>query len=123
MILTLAVVAGFLAALLRAGYNREPLQPPALTTVWLVVIAFLPQWLAFHLAATARFIPDGAAAALLVLSQILLLIFVWKNIGHTGVRLMGIGLAMNLAVIVANGGLMPIFLEVFAQLAPGATGT
>lgn len=123
MILTLAVVAGFLAALLRAGYNREPLQPPALTTVWLVVIAFLPQWLAFHLAATARFIPDGAAAALLVLSQILLLIFVWKNIGHTGVRLMGIGLAMNLAVIVANGGLMPTFPEVVAQLAPGATGT
>ncbi|NLF66314.1 MAG: DUF5317 domain-containing protein [Chloroflexi bacterium] len=116
-------MAGFLAALLRAGYYREPLQPPALTTVWLVVIAFLPQWLAFHLAATARLIPDVAAAALLVLTQVLLLIFVWRNRGHLGVRLMGIGVAMNLAVIVANGGLMPTFPEVVAQLAPGATGT
>lgn len=123
MILTLAVVAGFLATLLRAGYNREPLQPPALSGVWLVVIAFLPQWLAFHLAATARLIPDGLAAALLVLSQIPLLIFVWRNRSHTGVRLMGIGVAMNLTVIVANGGLMPAFPEVVAQLAPGATGT
>lgn len=122
MILTLAVVAGFFAALLRAAYNREPLQPPALTGVWLVVVAFLPQWLAFHLMATARLIPDGLAGLLLVLSQILLLVFVWRNRGLVSVWLMGLGVAMNLAVIVANGGLMPTFPEVVTQLAPGATG-
>lgn len=123
MILTLAVVAGFLAALLRAGYNREPLQPPALRSAWLVVVAFLPQWLAFHLAVTARLFPDGLAAALLVSSQILLLFFVWRNRSQAAMWLMGMGVAMNLAAIAANGGLMPTFPEVVTQLAPGATGT
>jgi hypothetical protein len=123
MILALAVLAGFVAALLRAGFNRQPLQPPALSAVWLVVIAFLPQWLAFHLAATARLIPDGLAAALLVLSQLFLLIFAWKNRGQAGVWLLGLGLALNLTVIIANGGLMPTFPEVVTGLAPGASGT
>jgi hypothetical protein len=123
MILTFAVLAGFIAALLRAGHNRQPLQPPALTGVWLVVIAFLPQWLAFHLLPTARLFPDGLAAALLVLSQLLLLIFAGRNWRQPGVALLGLGVALNLAVIAANGGLMPTFPEVVTRLAPGATGT
>jgi hypothetical protein len=123
MILTLAVLAGFLAALLRAGLNREPLQPPVLKGIWLVVLAFFPQWLAFHLGVTARLIPGGLAAALLVLSQLVLLFFVWKNRRQAGFWLLGIGVVMNLTVIAANGGLMPTFPEVVMRLAPGATGT
>jgi hypothetical protein len=123
MILTLAVMAGLMATLLRASYLRQPLQPPTLKSVWLVAAAFLPQWLAFHWARTAQLLPDQAAAALLVLSQLLLLAFVWRNWRQVGVLLLGFGVALNLAVIVANGGLMPIFPEVVTRFAPGATGT
>lgn len=123
MILTLAVMAGLLAALLRASYLRQPLQPPTLRSVWLVVAAFLPQWLAFHWATTARILPFAAAAALLVVSQLLLLAFAWRNRGQPGMVLLGIGVALNLTVIIANGGLMPIFPEVVSRFAPNAAGT
>jgi hypothetical protein len=123
MILILAVMAGFLAALLRASYFRQPLQPPALNSVWLVVVAFVPQWLAFHWVTTARLMPTSLSATLLVLSQALLLLFVWRNRRQPGLLLLGAGVALNLAVIAANGGLMPIFPEVATRLAPGATGT
>jgi hypothetical protein len=123
MILTLAVMAGLLAALLRAGYSRQPLQPPTLKSVWLVVVAFLAQWLAFHWVTTARLLPTPLAAALLVLSQAILLVFAWRNRGQPGLALLGAGVALNLAVIIANGGLMPIFPEVATQFAPNAAGT
>lgn len=123
MILAFAVMAGLLASLLRASYLRQPLQPPTLRSVWLVVAAFVPQWLAFHWVTTARVLPDEVAAAMLVLSQLLLLAFAWRNWHQPGVILLGFGVALNLAVIVANGGLMPIFPEVATRFAPGAVGT
>ncbi|MDT8307868.1 MAG: DUF5317 domain-containing protein [Anaerolineae bacterium] len=123
MILTLAVMAGLVASLLRASYLRQPLQPPTLRSVWLVLMAFLPQWLAFHWVTTARVLPFMAAAAMLVFSQVLLLGFAWRNRGQPGMVLLGLGVALNLAVIIANGGLMPIFPEVVTRFAPNAGGT
>lgn len=123
MILIFAVLAGALAALLRAGLTSRPLESPPLESAWLVALAYLPQWLAFYNSTTGQLLPVSLAAVSLVLSQLLLLYFAWRNRRLSGLWLLGIGVAMNLAVIAANGGLMPIFPEVVSQLAPHAEGT
>ena len=123
MILTVAVLVGLLAGLARAWYGRRPLQVPQLQHIWLVVIAFIPQWLAFHLPATNAVIPDWAAALCLPFSQAILLIFAWVNRQHVGGALLLLGLALNLLVITANGGFMPISPEAVHRLAPGAPDT
>lgn len=123
MVLIFAILAGVLIAFLRAGLTRRPLEPPLLKSVWLVALAYLPQWLAFYNWSTARLIPDPVAAGTLVASQLLLLLFAWRNRQLPGLWLLGLGVAMNFSAIVANGGLMPIFPEVVSRLAPHAEGT
>lgn len=123
MILVVAILAGVLVVLLRSGLTRRALQPPLLESVWLVAVAYLPQWLAFYNGATARLIPDPVAAASLVASQCLLLYFAWRNRQFPGIWLLAVGVAMNLSVIVANGGFMPISPKVVWQLAPHADGS
>lgn len=123
MILTVAVLAGLLAGLARAWIGRRHPQVPQLHLVWIVVIAFLPQWLAFHLPATSAIIPDWGAALCLLFSQSILLLFAWVNRSHAGGILLLLGLALNLLVIAANGGLMPISPEAVNRLAPGASET
>lgn len=120
MILVLAVLAGLIAGLLRAVLTGQPLQSPALRLAWLVPVAFLPQFLAFGLGATRRLIPDSLAILFLVGSQLLLLAFAWANRGIPGFWLLGVGLLFNLAVIVLNGGLMPISPESVTRLVPEA---
>jgi hypothetical protein len=118
--LLLAVFSGLLVAFSRAWLQKESLQAPALRHMWLVLLAFLPQWVAFGFPATARQIPQQPAAMALVSSQILLLAFIWLNHDQPGVWLLGTGLVLNLAAIIANGGLMPISPETVARLLPGA---
>ncbi len=121
MILLLAVIAGLLAGLARTWHGGRPLSPLNLRLIWLVPLAFLPQWLAFFLPATRESVPDDLAAAILVNSQILLLVFVWFNRQQPGFWAMGLGLACNLLVIALNGGLMPISPDTVARLASDAT--
>jgi len=123
MILTVAVLAGLLAGLARVWFGGRQPQVPQLSLVWIVVIAFLPQWLAFHLPVTRAVIPDWGAALCLTFSQATLLLFAWVNRSHAGGILLLLGLALNLLVIAANGGLMPISPEAVHRLAPGASET
>ena len=123
MILIVAVLAGAAAALLRAGLTRRPLQFPFLHSPWLVALAYLPQWLAIQNGSTARLIPDPVAAASLVGSQLILLLFAWRNRHVSGIGLLALGLVMNLSVIVANGGFMPIFPDMVSELFPDAAAT
>lgn len=120
MILLLAVFIGLIAAILRAGWGRRSLKPLALRWDWLVVAAVLPQILFFQLPYIHFLIPDWSAAAILVISQVLLLGFVWVNRNKPGFWLLGIGLSLNFLVIILNGGLMPISPEMSAHLFPGA---
>lgn len=116
MILLPAIAAGLLAGLARARHRKGQLRAPNLRLVWLVPIAFLPQWLAFHLPVTRGLTTDNLASAALVSSQALMLIFAWSNRRQPGFWALGAGLALNLAVIASNGGLMPVSPEVTTQL-------
>jgi len=121
MVLLVAVVAGLLAGLARARYGRRPLRVPNLRLVWLALVAFLPQWLAFYLSIGSRSPADGLAAAALVGSQVALLIFAWLNRKQPGFGALALGLALNLLVIALNGGLMPISPETAGRLMPDAS--
>ncbi|GAB4547516.1 MAG: hypothetical protein Kow0063_42220 [Anaerolineae bacterium] len=116
MILLPAIVAGLLAGFTRARRRNGHLKSPDLRLVWLVPIAFLPQWLAFDLEVTRRLTTDTLAATALVGSQVLLLGFAWFNRNQPGFWALGTGLILNLAVIACNGGLMPVSPDVVTQL-------
>lgn len=117
MILLTALLAGSLVSLaISAGY-KQPWQPPEVKGSWFAILAFLPQFILFYLPA-GRWIPDTWAAAGLVLSQVLLLAFCWLNRRTPAFWLLAAGLVMNLAVIVANGGFMPISPETASRLVP-----
>jgi hypothetical protein len=118
MILLLAIAAGLLASLARVRYRNGHLKSPDLRLVWLVPIAFLPQWLAFNLPLTRRLTTDNLAAAALVSSQALLLVFAWFNRIQPGFWALGTGLMLNLTVIALNGGFMPVSPEAVAELLP-----
>ncbi len=116
MILASAVVFGIVFGLLVARWNKETWRPPALSHSWLVAVFFLPQLLAFFLPATRNLFPDPLAAASLVISQCGLLLFCALNWRTAGVSILAIGLFLNLVVIFANGGFMPISTETVSHL-------
>jgi hypothetical protein len=126
MLLTIAVVAGFLIGLIRSRLDNRPYEIPQIRHGWLVLIAFLPQWLVFYLPNTRRSIPDPWARIALISSLSLLLVFVWLNSfqqrprNRLGFWLLGLGLILNMTVILLNKGLMPIRPENVSRLVPNA---
>lgn len=120
MILLLAVAAGLLAGMGRAWARGSEITAPALRWPWLVWVALVPQLLAFYLPWAGRWLPDALAPLILVGSQLLLLVFAWANRRQAGIWLLGLGLFLNLLVIVLNGGLMPIRPHVVMALIPQA---
>jgi hypothetical protein len=75
--------------------------------MWLVWVAFLPQFVAAYLP-TQHLLPDWLAASSLSASLIIFLAFVWFNRRLPGMPVLIIGLGLNLIVILANRGWMPI---------------
>lgn len=116
MILLAALVTGLLAGLGWAHWRRLPYQPPDLKYLWLVFIAFLPQFLAFYLAGNRQ----NISGFLLPFSQALLLIFVWLNRRQPGMLILLLGTALNFTVIAANRGFMPISPQTASHLVPQA---
>lgn len=101
-----------------SAWHKRPWQAPEVKSAWFAILAFLPQYLLFYLPATRRSIPDAWVAAGLVLSQILLLVFCWLNRHLPAFWILAVGLALNLTVIAANGGFMPISPETAGRLIP-----
>ena len=62
-------------------------------------------------------IPDLWVSVGLLSSQILLLVFCLLNLRLSGIWLLSLGLALNLLVIAANGGFMPISPQTAGHLA------
>lgn len=75
--------------------------------------------LALLLQLLAIFGPFGGAdlprRILLIASYVVLLAFVVVNLRRPGLAVLGVGLLLNFAVIVANGGRMPITPETFRR--------
>ena len=108
MILLVAILAGLVVGLSLARFQKRPWTVPPLRKPWLVIIAYLPQFLYLYVLATRAWVSHGLGAAGLVVSMILLLVFCWFNRRFSGVWLLALGLSLNLLVIAANGGYMPI---------------
>ncbi|MEZ4720110.1 MAG: DUF5317 family protein, partial [Caldilineaceae bacterium] len=109
MILLWGVIFGVLAGVLRAWRNGCSFHPSySVRGLPVLVIAFLPQLLAFYVPVTRTLTTLRSASVALITSQALLLIVVWLNRRFWAFWLMGAGLLLNLTVILANGGMMPI---------------
>jgi len=118
MILLWAVLAGLIAGWARARIRGHPYQAPELKWVWLVLLAVIPQLFAFHIQRTAAIIPDPIASLILVASQITLMVFAAANLNVPGFWALGLGLGLNLLVILANGGWMPVSPQTAAVMYP-----
>ena len=123
MVLAAAVLIGFAAGFLRAALAQRPYRTPNLRYPALVLVAFLPQFVAFYLSRSDLPNLGGLgewAPVILVSTQLLLLVFAWFNRRQPGFWLLGLGLALNLLVILLNGGYMPISPETVRKNYPYA---
>lgn len=114
MILLIAVGVSFLVALLRGG-KVDGLANYRFRFGWLALLA-----LAIQIALVSYPLPQaeglwGVRSLGLVGSYLLLILVVALNRHLPGLPLVGLGLALNLVVMVANGGYMPISPEAVAQ--------
>lgn len=116
VILLTAILAGIIAGLLHARFQKRSWQAPELQHIWLALVAFLPQFFAFYLPATRTQLPNAWVAVCLIASQVGLVIFCVLNRRHFGIKVLAVGLLLNLLVITANGGFMPMSTETARQL-------
>ena len=105
MILILFVAVGLLVGLLWAWFLKTPYHGPDLKAMWLALLGFLPQILVARL---PNLLPNRMDAASLTISQVVLLGFAWLNRHVAGMYLFICGAALNLLVMGANGGFMPV---------------
>jgi hypothetical protein len=108
VILVLALGVGLLFGLGWARLKGHPYQAPRLKHTWLAIIAFLPQLFVAYFERTQALVPDWVAALTIVTSQGFLFLFAWLNRHLPGMLVLIIGLILNLIVMLANGGFMPI---------------
>jgi hypothetical protein len=99
----LAVCVGLLA-----GGRMNRLADLHLSWFWIAPLAFVIQFLVVY--GPAPF-SDFLAIPLIVASHAALVLIALLNLRAPGLAIAAVGLAMNLSVIVANGGLMPVSPE------------
>lgn len=113
MILLLVLAVALLVAFMRGGSLRN-LDDFHLEWGWLAGLALAIQIVTVYGVTGDRYLYLQQGA--LVVSSLLLLPIVWRNHRFPGLALIGLGLALNLAVMVANGGFMPITPEAVARI-------
>jgi hypothetical protein len=118
LILLYAVLVGLLAGLLRAWAGKRPLRVTDLRLTWLIFLVFLPQFFAFYFPLTRKSIPDYWASIALAVSQVAFLAFAWVNRRQPGFWMLGLGLLLNLSIILPNGGWMPITPRTASRIYP-----
>lgn len=116
MILLSALVAGLVVGLGWAGWRGHSYRPPELRYFWMLFLAFLPQFVTIYVPFFRERVPDWLAAASLLTSQVLLVGFAILNKRLAGMPILIVGAALNLIVISANGGFMPISPHTASQL-------
>lgn len=120
MILLAALLLGLLAGAALARGLKRPYRLPDPGHLWLVPAAFVPQLLVVYLPGGRAMEPVSAAAFALPFSLVVFLTFVWLNRRIPGMPVVLVGLVLNLLVITANGGWMPVSPETASQLPGGA---
>lgn len=111
MILVVATIIALLIALLRGG-RLTRLAELRLRYAWLVLAAVVLQYLLVYDILPWPALPGISLVYLLtVVSYLMLLGMVWANRSLPGMLLVGLGIASNLIVMMANGGWMPITPE------------
>ncbi|MBI3165492.1 MAG: DUF5317 domain-containing protein [Chloroflexi bacterium] len=118
MILLAAVALGLAVGLGLARLRGQPYQPPDLRHLWLVFIAFLPQFAILYVPGLRQQISDDWAGVLLTTSQFLLIGFAWLNRKSPGMAVLLAGAALNFLVMTANSGFMPISPQTASRLVP-----
>ncbi len=118
MILTLAIVIGLIATLIRSRLTNRTLKLPKFRLEWLVFVSVIPQILTFFIPAVGQQIPESAVPVIQITSMAGLLVFSGVNILQPGFWLLGLGLLSNFLVIVFNGGWMPILPETLHRMVP-----
>ena len=118
MILLAALVLGLAVGLGMARLREQPYQLPDLRHLWLVFLAFLPQFAILYIPALREQIPDLWAGIFLTTSQAFLLGFAWLNRKLPGMMVLLVGAALNFLVMTANGGFMPINPQTASRLVP-----
>ena len=116
MILWLGIGVGLVFGLAISKSRGHPYQTPIFNHSWLVFAGFLPQFIAIHLKSTRAAFPDSLAALFLVTSQLALFVFALLNRSIPGMLILIVGLILNLAVMLFNGGFMPISPHTAASL-------
>ncbi len=116
MVLWAALGAGLLTGVGMSRLRGHPYRPPVFRQIWLVFVGFLPQFLAIYLTQTRALVPDWLAGGCVILSIVALFAFSWANRQTPGIPVLMIGLLLNLAVITANGGFMPIAPQTVERL-------
>jgi hypothetical protein len=110
VILLIAVIASVVIALVRGGKIAN-LAQVSVRFGWLAFIA-----LAMQIVVTRGWVPGLASrpfwtAGLLITSHLLLLAVILANYRLPGMVVIGLGLALNLVAMLANGGYMPVTRE------------
>ena len=103
---------------MRAKITGGQMRMLSIHDLWLVFVAYIPQFFAFYFTPTQKLIPNTWIPFLMIGSQVFLLIFTWTNRKIEGFRLLGLGLICNLTAIALNGGFMPITPDNAKKLIP-----
>jgi hypothetical protein len=115
VILLIVFVGAVVIGLLRGGHLSRivllPLRWPGLS-----LLALAAQLLVIYFPESQRQGLFSVRAALLIASYVVLLLMLWLNRHILGATLVGLGLLLNLAVMLANGGYMPITPQAMQQI-------
>jgi hypothetical protein len=107
MILIVALCAGAAVGIARAFWNGEAYQIPSFSRYGSLYAALVLQFAVLY-TPIGRGLPVPAIGIFVAVSQFLLTLFAFANRAMHGMSVIVLGLALNLVVMAANGGLMPI---------------
>lgn len=110
MILLLALLFSIAISLVRGGRFHH-LAQVSFRLGWLAMAAFALQWSIIYAPLPRTEGPFGPRTLLLIASYLLVVVVVMVNRRVAGLPLIGIGLGLNLLVMLANGGFMPVTME------------
>ncbi len=119
MALAIPVLFGVMGCLGRVFILGYQWTLPQLKHTWLVIIAFCVQFFTLKCFMTRASFGTQTVVWLVMTTHFALLVYTMINRQQTCFWLIGLGIGLNLLVMLSNGGLMPISPEVVQELLMG----